>query len=471
MKTLKQTALAIRNGELKSFDLVSQSLDKISKSQTNAFVEVIAETSLERAKQIDADLAAGKDLGALAGIPVGIKDNICVSGTKSTCASQILKNFVPPYNATATQKLVDAGAVVVGKLNMDEFAMGSTSESSSFGRVFNPQAMDRAPGGSSGGSAAAVAENLVSLSLGSDTGGSIRQPAACCGIVGLKPTYGRISRYGLIAYASSLDQIGPLTQNVEDAAFALGLLAGHDLKDSTSSQHPVEDFTALLGQDIKGKVIGVPKEYFTEALEANQRESIDATLKAMEMEGAILREVSLPNLQYAIASYYVIATAEASSNLSRFDGVRYSSRSENSRTLEEMFSNSRSEGFGEEVKRRILLGTFVLSSGYYDAYYLQAQKVRRLIANDFKAAFEQCDVIAAPTMPGHALKLGEANSDPFKMYLSDIYTVSLNLAGLPGISLPCGTADGLKVGLQLIGKAYDESQMLQVASAVERLRA
>lgn len=471
MKTLKQTALAIRNGELKSFDLVSQSLDKISKSQTNAFVEVIAETSLERAKQIDADLAAGKDLGALAGIPVGIKDNICVSGTKSTCASKILKNFVPPYNATATQKLVDAGAVVVGKLNMDEFAMGSTSESSSFGRVFNPQAMDRAPGGSSGGSAAAVAENLVSLSLGSDTGGSIRQPAACCGIVGLKPTYGRISRYGLIAYASSLDQIGPLTQNVEDAAFALGLLAGHDLKDSTSSQHPVEDFTALLGQDIKGKVIGVPKEYFTEALEANQRESIDATLKAMEMEGAILREVSLPNLQYAIASYYVIATAEASSNLSRFDGVRYSSRSENSRTLEEMFSNSRSEGFGEEVKRRILLGTFVLSSGYYDAYYLQAQKVRRLIANDFKAAFEQCDVIAAPTMPGHALKLGEANSDPFKMYLSDIYTVSLNLAGLPGISLPCGTADGLKVGLQLIGKAYDESQMLQVASAVERLRA
>lgn len=468
--TLKQTVEAIQNGNLKSVDLVSQSLEKISNSKTNAFVEILAESSLQKAKEIDLAIQKGEKVGALAGIPVGIKENICVEGSKSTCASNILKNFVPPYNATATQKLLDAGAIVVGKLNMDEFAMGSTSESSAFGPVLNPQAPDRTPGGSSGGSAAAVAEGLVNLTLGSDTGGSIRQPAACCGIVGLKPTYGRISRYGLIAYASSLDQIGPLTHSVEDAAYALNLLAGHDLKDSTSSQHPVEDFTSLLDQDIKGKVIGVPKEYFTQSLESSQRESIEATLKAMEREGALLREVSLPNLEYAIASYYVIATAEASSNLSRFDGVRYSTRSETSRTLEEMFSNSRSEGFGEEVKRRILLGTFVLSSGYYDAYYLQAQKVRRLIANDFKAAFEQCDVIASPTMPGHALKLGESGNDPFKMYLSDIYTVSLNLAGLPGISLPCGTSEGLKVGLQLIGKAFDETQLLQVASAAERLR-
>jgi aspartyl-tRNA(Asn)/glutamyl-tRNA(Gln) amidotransferase subunit A len=469
MKTIREIQDDIQAGKASAESLTKESLAQIEKTQEdNAYISVLQEQALERAAQLDADRAAGKNNGVLDGIPVAVKDNICVEDARATCGSKILENFVAPYNATVTEKLLNAGAVIVGKTNMDEFAMGSTSETSYFGPTKNPQAPDRIPGGSSGGSAAAVANGSVSLALGSDTGGSIRQPAACCGVVGLKPTYGRVSRYGLVAYASSLDQIGPLTNNVADSALLLNVIAGQDDRDNSSAQVATEDFTALLEQDIKGKIIGVPKEYFGKGLDDVVRQELEKGLDRLRAEGAEIKEVSLPSMSYAISSYYVVATAEASSNLSRFDGVRYSHRSADAQNLQEMFTKSRSEGFGEEVKRRILLGTYALSSGYYDAYYVQAQKVRTLIKDDFQKAFQECDVIAGPTMPGLPLEVGKGLEDPMSMYLSDIYTVSLNLAGLPGVSLPCGRVDGLKVGMQLMGKAFAESEILQVASALER---
>ncbi|MGL1933924.1 MAG: Asp-tRNA(Asn)/Glu-tRNA(Gln) amidotransferase subunit GatA [Fibrobacterales bacterium] len=469
MKNLEQLRSDLTDGTTTSEKLVQESLSIIEATQEqNAYISVMNEKALADAQAVDIKIKSGEISGPLAGIPIAVKDNICTTGTKTTCGSKILENFESPYNATVIEKLKAAGAVIIGKTNMDEFAMGSTSESSFFGTTVNPTNPDVIPGGSSGGSAAAVASGSVSISLGSDTGGSIRQPAACCGIVGMKPTYGRVSRYGLVSYASSLDQIGPLANSVHDAASVLNVIAGIDKNDTTSSNAPVEDFSALLGQDLAGKTIGIPAEYFGEGLDAAHKEKILESLEKLKSEGAELKEVHLPNLKHAISSYYIIATAEASSNLSRYDGVRFSYRSETAGSLEDMYRNTRAEGFGDEVKRRILLGSYVLSSGFFDAYYIKAQKVRRVITDDFKKAFESCDVIAAPTLPGNPLKLGEGLSDPMAMYLSDIYTVSLNLAGLPGITVPCTTINDHKLGLQLFGKAFGESELLQIAGGVER---
>lgn len=470
MSTLKSLAKQLENGEATSRKLVEQSLAKIEETKgLNAFVTVLSERALANAEASDKRRAEGKSLGALDGVPVAIKDNLCLTGTRTTAGSKMLSKFEAPYTATAVEKLEAAGAVIVGKTNMDEFAMGSSNETSFFGPVENPLDKTRIPGGSSGGSAVAVASDTVPASLGSDTGGSIRQPAACNGIVGLKPTYGRVSRYGLIAYASSLDQIGPLGHSVEDCASLLSVICGQDIHDNTTSARPTENFGAKLDAGIAGKTIGVPKEYFGAGLDAECKAAIETCLAKLEKEGAKLKEVSLPNIGHAVSSYYIIATAEASSNLSRFDGVRYSYRSEDAHNLFDLYAKSRSEGFGKEVQRRILLGSYVLSSGFYDAYYVQAQKVRRLITDDFNKAFETCDVIASPTMPGVPLLRGVGESDPMAMYLSDIYTVSLNLAGLPGISLPCGTAGGMPVGLQLIGKPFQETELLSAAAAVEKL--
>ena len=446
-------------GGATAVSLAEESLAKIESTKNlNAYISVLNERALEKAAESDKRRAEGKTLGALDGIPVAVKDNMCIEGTRTTAASKILENFVAPYTATAIEKLEAAGAVIVGKTNMDEFAMGSSNETSYFGKVVNPLDESRVPGGSSGGSAVAVASGTVACALGSDTGGSIRQPAACTGVVGLKPTYGRVSRYGLLAYASSLDQIGPFGATVKDTATLLGAICGIDPHDNTTSTRPTEDFTAKLNAGVKGKVIGVPKEYFAEGLDPECKAAIEGMLKKLEAEGATLKEISLPHISYAVSSYYIIATAEASSNLSRYDGVRY-----------DLYAKSRSEGFGKEVQRRILLGSYVLSAGFYDAYYVQAQKVRRLITDDFNKAFESCDVIASPTMPGLPLKCGMNESDPMAVYLSDIYTVSLNLSGLPGVSVPCGMAGGLPVGLQWIGKPFQEADLLSVAAATERL--
>lgn len=468
MKTIDQLQSELQSGSTTSKQLVQEALTQMETNANGAVLSTLNNSSLEQAEQIDLRRSQGEELGPLAGIPIAIKDNINVQGAKTTCGSKMLENFTSPYNATSTQRLIDAGAIPVAKTNMDEFAMGSTSESSFFGTTKNPQDNSLIPGGSSGGSAAVVAEDSVAVALGSDTGGSIRQPAACCGIVGVKPTYGRVSRYGLVSYASSLDQIGPLSHTVKDSALVLNSICGHDRNDVTSSPQEVPDFTALLNQDIQGKVIGIPQEYFGEGLDDSIKHTIMTSLDQLKAQGATLKEVSLSSLKYAISSYYVLATAEASSNLSRFDGVRYTHRTDQPQNLMDLYCKSRSEGFGEEVKRRILLGTFVLSSGYYDAYYMQAQRVRRVIRDDFAKAFQQADVLVAPTLPSNPMKLGEGMADPMAMYLSDIYTVSLNLAGLPGISLPCGETDGIKTGLQIFGQSFDEQTMLQVASAVER---
>lgn len=470
MNDLNTLAKQLENGSTTSQKLVEASLEKIKEtSSLNAFISVLSERAMQKAEEADKRRAEGKVIGKLDGIPVAVKDNLCLYGTKTTAGSKMLANFEAPYTATALEKLEASGAVIVGKTNMDEFAMGSSNETSFFGPVENPIASDRIPGGSSGGSAVAVASGCVAASLGSDTGGSIRQPAACTGVVGLKPTYGRVSRYGLIAYASSLDQIGPFGTNVKDCAELLSVICGQDIHDNTTSNRPTEDFTAKLDEGLSGKVVGVPKEYFASGLDEKCKTAIENMLAKMEKEGATLREISLPNIGYAVSSYYIIATAEASSNLSRFDGVRYSYRSPEATNLFDLYAKSRSEGFGKEVQRRILLGSYVLSSGFYDAYYVQAQKVRRLITEDFSKAYETCDVIASPTMPSLPLKRGTGETDPMAMYLSDIYTVSLNLAGLPGISLPCGYVDSLPVGLQLIGKPFAESDLLSIANAVEKL--
>lgn len=404
----------------------------------------------------------------LTGIPIAVKDNICTAGIRTTCASRILENFIPPYESTVTQRLKKAGYILTGKTNMDEFAMGSSTENSAFGVTKNPWDISRIPGGSSGGSAAAVAADECIAALGSDTGGSIRQPAALCGVVGLKPTYGMVSRFGLVAFASSLDQIGPITKTVYDAALIMNFIAGHDPKDSTSAPYPPKDFTRDLGRDIKGLKIGIPEEYFIEGTDKEVKDAVLSAVKILEDMGAVAIRISLPHTGYAVATYYILATSEASSNLARYDGVKYGLRIRGE-DLIDMYMKTRSEGFGEEVKRRIMLGTYALSSGYYEAYYRKAQQVRTLIKKDFEDAFKSVDVIITPTSPTPAFKIGERISDPLKMYLSDIFTISVNLAGIPAISIPCGfSSENLPIGLQIMGKHFDEETILQVAYAYEQ---
>ncbi len=455
-------------GEITARDLCQQCLAAIEADSHNCMIGVRAEEALTEADAIDAARAKGEKLPATAGLPLVIKDNMVLRGKlPTTCGSKILHNFVSPYDAHVVERLQEAGMIVLGKANMDEFAMGSSNENSAFGPVKGPVREDRVPGGSSGGSTAAVALNLVPFALGSDTGGSIRQPAAFCGVVGLKPTYGRVSRYGLVAYGSSLDQIGPLTHTVQDAAMLLGVIAGHDQRDSTSADQPVPDFGADLDRGVKGLKVGLPEEYFPEELDKNVRARVNEQVEKLRESGAEIVEVSMPHTKYAIAAYYIVATAEASANLARFDGVRYGHRSSKAGDLLEMYRNSRSEGFGPEVQRRIMLGTYVLSSGYYDAYYLKAQKVRTLITRDFTEAFKKVDVLLTPTTPTPAFRIGELVDDPVSMYLQDIFTVTINLAGVPAVSVPSGAVDGLPVGAQVIGRHFDEQTVLRVAASIE----
>ncbi|MBX3278502.1 MAG: Asp-tRNA(Asn)/Glu-tRNA(Gln) amidotransferase subunit GatA [Acidobacteria bacterium] len=457
-------------GDATPSEIVRAALDRIEESQSslNAYLTVSRESALKRAETLDSGIRDAVRVLPLAGIPVAIKDNMCTEGVRTTCGSRILGNYIPPYTATAVKQLEAAGAIIVGKTNLDEFAMGSSTENSAYGPVRNPVNTDYVPGGSSGGSAVAVAAGHVPISLGSDTGGSIRQPASYCGIVGLKPTYGRVSRYGLVAFASSLDQIGPFARNVRDAARALSAISGRDVHDSTSAPVSAPDYLAALTGDVKGLRVGVPAECFGEGLDAEVKERVEAGIARLRERGAEVVDVSLPHSRYVVSVYYIIATAEASSNLARFDGVRYGYRTQQARTLSDMYRRTRDEGFGAEVKRRIMLGTFVLSSGYYDAYYEKAQRVRAMLVRDFDSAFEKCDVIATPTAPTPAFKLGEKSDDPLAMYLNDIYTVTINLAGLPGVSVPCGeTRAGLPVGLQLIGSHFDEARLLNAACALE----
>jgi aspartyl-tRNA(Asn)/glutamyl-tRNA(Gln) amidotransferase subunit A len=434
-----------------------------------AFLHVDEENALQQARETDAKRKRGEPLGLLAGIPVAVKDVLCIAGQPTTCGSKILQQFKPPYDATVISRLKKADAVLLGKTNMDEFAMGSSTENSAYQTTRNPWDLKRIPGGSSGGSAAAVAAGEAPLAIGSDTGGSIRQPASLCGVVGFKPTYGRVSRYGLVAFASSLDQVGPLAHDARDAALLLEAIAGHDALDSTSVNKPVPSYCKTVEEPIRPLTIGVAKEYFTEGLDAEVEQSVRAALKVYEKLGAIIKEVSLPNSPHAVAVYYLVATAEASSNLARYDGVHYGHRAKSFGNLVDMYSRTRGEGFGKEVQRRIMLGTYALSSGYKDAYYLKALKVRRLIKDDFDRAFAECDVIMGPTAPSPAFKIGEKADDPLAMYLSDIYTISCNLAGLPGISVPCGfTKLGLPIGLQILGPAFEEEKLLRVARMHER---
>jgi aspartyl-tRNA(Asn)/glutamyl-tRNA(Gln) amidotransferase subunit A len=433
-----------------------------------AFLTLSKERAMAKAAEMDALAAKGENLPPLGGVPVGIKDVMVTKGIRTTAGSKILGNYVPPYDCTAVARLEAAGAVVLGKLNCDEFAMGSSNENSAWKPVHNPRDLSRVPGGSSGGSAAAVAADMAVATLGSDTGGSIRQPASFCGVVGLMPTYGRVSRYGLIAFASSLDHIGPLTKTVKDAAIVLGTIAGRDPMDSTSAEVPVPDYVAELEKPVRGLKIGVAKEYLGEGLDGEVRKAIEAAIQKLAKQGCEIVDVSLPHTKYAIPTYYIVATAEASSNLARFDGVRYGYRTKDARTLSEMYRRSRDQGFGAEVKRRIMLGSYVLSAGYYDAYYLKAQRVRSLLTRDFEEAFKRVDAIVAPVSPTAAFKLGEKVDDPLAMYLADIYTVTADLAGIPGISVPCGqTKDKLPIGLQILGRHFDESTILRVAQASE----
>ncbi|HTY39453.1 MAG TPA: Asp-tRNA(Asn)/Glu-tRNA(Gln) amidotransferase subunit GatA [Bacteroidota bacterium] len=433
----------------------------------NAFLSVQADKAMDRARLVDRKIAEGT-AGPLAGMVIAVKDVLCIEGERVTCGSRILEHFTSLYDATAVARLKDADAILIGKTNMDEFAMGSSTENSAFGRVKLPQDNDRVPGGSSGGSAVAVRAGMCTTSLGSDTGGSIRQPASFTGVVGLKPTYGRVSRYGLVAFASSFDSIGPFASTTKDAARVLQVIAGHDEHDSTCARKPVPDYLAALTRDIKGLRVGIPKEYFGEGLDADVRSAVDRSIGILRDAGAVISEVSLPHTEYTIATYYILATAEASSNLARYDGARYGFRAERVKDLTDMYVKSRSAGFGQEVRRRIMLGTYVLSAGYYDAYYRKGQKVRRLIQQDFFDAFKSCDCLLTPTSPTTAFKAGEKSDDPLKMYLSDIYTTSANLAGIPGISIPCGSdSQGLPIGLQILGPQFDEATVLKVADFLE----
>ena len=463
--SLKQLSQALAAKQISSVELSTLFLDRIERLNPtlNAFVTVDREKSLKMAVAADARIAAGT-AGPLTGIPIAQKDIFCAEGWTTTCGSKMLANFVSPYDATVIQKMhTEAGLVSLGKTNMDEFAMGSSNETSFFGPVRNPWDSSRVPGGSSGGSAAAVAARLAPAATGTDTGGSIRQPAALCNLTGLKPTYGVVSRYGMIAFASSLDQAGPMAASAEDCALLLNTMVGFDERDSTSLNRPVEDYTRDLEKPLNGLRIGLPKEFFGEGCDAAVMAAVRAAIAEYEKLGATMVEVSLPNSHLSVPAYYVIAPAEASSNLSRFDGVRYGYRAPEYDNLEQMYEKTRAQGFGAEVKRRIMIGAYVLSHGYYDAYYLQAQRIRRLIADDFVEAFKSCDVIMGPTSPSTAFKLGEKAADPVQMYLSDIYTIAVNLAGLPGMSIPCGFVDGLPVGLQLIGDYFAEGQLLNVA--------
>ena len=462
---------SLLSGEVSSAELVRQSLDRIAAcdSQVKAFLKTDAESALAQAESIDALRKAGQPVGLLAGLPVGLKDNICVTGTTATCGSRILENFISPYDSHVAGRLKSEGAVLLGRLNQDEFAMGSSCENSAFGPTHNPWNLDHTPGGSSGGSAAAVAAGMLPLTLGSDTGGSIRQPAAFCGIVGMKPTYGRVSRYGLVAYASSLDQIGPFAGDVYGAALLLESIAGHDQRDSTSVDRPVPAYSQTVDQPLAGLRIGVAKEHFVEGLDREVEKSVREAIKVYQSLGATVVDITLPRSKYCVAVYYLVASSEASSNLSRFDGVHYGHRAEKFGNLAEMYANSRAEGFGDEVKRRIMLGTYALSAGYVDAYYNKALKVRRLIREDFDTAFKSVDVIVSPVTPTPAFKLGALTSDPLAMYLQDIYTLSANLAGIPGISLPCGISkSGLPIGLQLLGPHFSEEQILRAARMFEQ---
>ncbi|WP_442597786.1 Asp-tRNA(Asn)/Glu-tRNA(Gln) amidotransferase subunit GatA [Neobacillus sp. D3-1R] len=456
--------------ELSVSDLVSESFKKISEveDQVQAFLTLNEEEARNQAKSLDNKLMTDAAKGLLFGMPIGIKDNIVTKGIRTTSGSKMLENFDPIYNATVMDKLAAAESIAIGKLNMDEFAMGSSTENSAFQKTKNPWNVETVPGGSSGGSAASVAAGEVLFSLGSDTGGSIRQPASFCGVVGLKPTYGRISRFGLIAFASSLDQIGPITRTVEDNAYVLEAISGVDSMDSTSANVPVPSFVQALTGDIKGLKIAVPKEYLGEGVNEEVKQSVLAALKVLESQGATWEEVSLPHSKYALATYYLLSSSEASANLARFDGVRYGYRTPNAENLIDLYKKTRSEGFGEEVKRRIMLGTFALSSGYYDAYYKKAQQVRTLIKKDFEDVFEKYDVIVGPTTPTPAFKIGEKTSDPMTMYANDILTIPVNLAGVPAISVPCGFSNGLPLGLQIIGKHFDESTIYRVAHVFEQ---
>ncbi|MBN1155244.1 Asp-tRNA(Asn)/Glu-tRNA(Gln) amidotransferase subunit GatA [candidate division KSB1 bacterium] len=473
MKLIENSYGSVRNllaeRRINCVKIVDHYLREINKQNTlNSFITLLNDRALKRAELIDHQIRE-RGLKKLSGLVIAIKDNICVKDVRTTCASRILSNFISPYDATVIHKLESEDAIIIAKTNMDEFAMGSSNETSHFGTVKNPHDTTRVPGGSSGGSAVSVAANLSMAALGSDTGGSIRQPASFCGIVGLKPTYGRVSRFGLVAFASSLDQIGPLTTNVEDCARILEVIAGQDTNDSTCSDSPVPSYVEALQDNMQGLTIGLPIEYFSEHLETEIKTRIDHVIDFLKASGFSVVPISLPHTEYAIADYYIIATAEASSNLERYDGARYGYRSESVQSLDEMYVNSRRQAFGDEVKRRIMLGTYVLSSGYYDAYYRKAQKVRALIKSDFQNAFDRCDCILTPTSPTTAFKIGDKMSDPLDMYLSDIYTVPANLAGIPAISIPVGKdMNDLPIGLQIMGRSFDESTLLKLAFFIER---
>jgi aspartyl-tRNA(Asn)/glutamyl-tRNA(Gln) amidotransferase subunit A len=469
--TVHELAEKLEKGEITSEELTKSYFSRIKEfdPKVKAYVSTLEEEAISKAKEVDEARKSGKKVGKYAGIPIGIKDNMCIDGTRTTCSSKMLENFVAPYNATVIEKLNDEELVYLGKLNMDEFAMGGSTEYSAFFKTSNPWDLDRVPGGSSGGSAAAVAAGMAPWALGSDTGGSIRQPASLCGVVGLKPTYGLVSRYGLVAFASSLDQIGPITKDVTDSAILLNLIAGHDEKDSTSMDLPKKDYTKSLVNDVKGMRIGIPKEYLGEGINEEVKQAILDAAKKYEELGAVVEECSLDVGKYAIAVYYLIACAEASSNLGRFDGIRYGYRTKNFSNLNDIYRNSRSEGFGTEVKRRIILGTYVLSSGYYDAYYKKAQRVRTVIKEAYDELFKKYDVLLTPTSPTTAFKIGEKSNNPLEMYLADICTVPVNIAGLPGMSVPTSLdSKGLPLGFQLIGKQFDEETLFRAAYTYEQ---
>ena len=463
-KSITRLAAGLRSGDFSSVELTRHYIERIRRLDEgiNSFITITEEQALAQAETADKLLAAGEG-GVLTGIPIAHKDIFCTQGVRTSCGSRMLDNFISPYDATVVEHLAGAGVVMLGKTNMDEFAMGSSNETSFYGPVNNPWNRNKVPGGSSGGSAAAMAARLCAAATGTDTGGSIRQPAALCGVTGIKPTYGRVSRYGMIAFASSLDQAGPMAASAEDAALMLQAMAGFDQRDSTSMQQQVPDYSATLNDSLQGLKIGIPKEYFDAGLDTGVRQSVEQAIKVYTDMGAEVREVTLPNTGLAVATYYVVAPAECSSNLSRFDGVRFGYRCKDPRDLEDLYKRSRAEGFGDEVKRRILIGAYVLSAGYYDAYYLKAQKLRHLISDDFKQAFDEVDVIMGPTSPTTAFSMGEKSEDPIAMYLSDVYTIATNMAGLPGISIPCAPVDGMPVGLQIIGNYFDEARLLNVA--------
>lgn len=469
-KTVHELSEMLEKGEASSLEITEAYLEQLNhhNDTLKAFITITGDLACRQAREADARRAGKEQCSPLTGVPIALKDNICVKGVKCTCGSRILEQFHPPYHAGVTERLLRDGAVIAGKTNMDEFAMGSSTENSAFFTTKNPWDLTRVPGGSSGGSAAAVAASLIPCALGSDTGGSVRLPAAFCGVTGLKPTYGLISRYGLVAYASSLDQIGILSRDVRDCAIILNTIAGHDKRDSTSAQISAADYRKSLSAPVSGIKLGIPAEFFSDSLDPSIAKVIESALEIFRGLGITTVPVSLPHIGYSLASYYIIAPAEASSNLARYDGTRYGYREPGSKDIVSMCRASRRHGFGAETKRRIMLGTYTLSAGYYDAYYLKAQKIRTLIRRDFEKAFEQCSVIAAPTAPGTAFKIGENMDDPLKMYLADIFTVSLNLAGLPGLVIPCGSSEGLPVGLQLLGRAFGEETLLSIGHAFQR---